>query len=233
MNAADAISVFDVLGIGLHDGPLVYVELYDSLMDEGERLERFRNSEQISRLWPAELKKKSESFFQYERLIKNHFTSGIYHHQSDPFIWKAIDDLLTNTSLTTLPLWLLGGDKDTQNIIASLSEQEGDRDDFALDLARHYASERDFEAALRYMNNHITTANDVSDWSSRFYLYLLAKNGMEARARAIVANLATLGRPRIDRFLDWYATRFELNRAESLEPPTLGAQQVTETVDRH
>ena len=147
-----------------------YIELYDSLMDEGERLERFRNSAQISQLWPADLKKNSEPFFQYERLIKNYFTAGIYHHQTDPFIWEAIDDLLTNTSLTTLPLWLMGSDQITQNIISSLLEQEGYRDEFALQLARKYASERDYETALAYVINHIATVNDVSDWTSRFYL---------------------------------------------------------------
>jgi hypothetical protein len=202
-------------------------------MDEGERLERFRNSEQISQLWPAELKKNSEPFFQYERLIKNHFTAGVYHHQTDPFIWEAIDDLLTNTSLTTLPLWLLGSDQDTQNIIYSLLEKEGYRDEFALQLARKYASERDYETALRYVKNHIATVNDVSDWTSRFYLYLLAKNGMAAQATPIIAKLKTLGRPGIDRFLDWYATKFELASTQSLEPLTLGARQVTEAVDLH
>lgn len=210
-----------------------YIELYDTLMDEGERLERFRNSEQISQLWPAELKKNSEPFFQYERLIKNHFTAGVYHHQTDPFIWEAIDDLLTNTSLTTLPLWLLGSDQDTQNIIYSLLEKEGYRDEFALQLARKYASERDYETALRYVKNHIATVNDVSDWTSRFYLYLLAKNGMAAQATPIIAKLKTLGRPGIDRFLDWYATKFELASTQSLEPLTLGARQVTEAVDLH
>ena len=164
-------------------------------------------------------------------MIKNHFTAGIYWHQTDPYVWEAIDDLLTNTSLTTLPLWLLGSDQGTQDIVASLLEQDGYRDEFALELARKHASERDYETALRYVNFHIATGNDVSEWASSFYLYLLAKNGMEARARAIVANLATLGRPRIDRFLDWYATRFELNRAESPEPPTSGVQQVTDAVE--
>ena len=209
-----------------------YFELYDALMDEGERLERFRNSELISQLWPAELKKNSEPFFQYERLIKNHFTAGIYRHQTEPFVWEAIDDLLTNTSLTTLPLWLLGSDQDTQNIIASLLEQEDFRDDFALHLARKYASDRDYETALRYVNIHITTAKDVSDWTSRFYLYMLAKNGMAVQARPIIANLKSLGQPGIDRFLDWFATKFELNSAESRVSPILDTQQVTEAVDR-
>jgi hypothetical protein len=54
---------------------------------------------------------------------------------------------------------------------------------------------------------------------------------MAAQARPNIAKLETLGRPGIDRFLDWYATRFELNSAESLELPTLGALQVTEAVD--
>ena len=209
-----------------------YVELYDWLMDERERLERFRNSEQISQLWPAELMKDSEHFFQYERLIKNLSTAGVYRQQTDPFVWEAIDDLLANTSLSTLPLWLLGGDQDTQNIIARLLEREGYRDEFALDLARNYASKRDYATALQYVSNHITTATDVSPWALNFYLYLLAKNGMATQARPTIANLETLGSPEIDRFLDWFAAKFEMNSAKGFEPPILGAQQVTEVVDR-
>ena len=210
-----------------------YIELYDKLMDEGGRLERFRNSDLIDQIWPAELRKNSEPFFQYERLIKNYFTAGTYHHQADTFIWEAIDDLLTNTSLTTLPLWLLGGDRGTQKIIARLLEQDGYRDHFALELARKYATERDYETALRYVNNHIATVNDVSDWASRFHLYLLAKNGMADQATPIIADLKALGRPGIDRFLYWFASRFDLSSAESIEPPILGAQQAAEVVDRY
>jgi len=192
-----------------------YIELYDTLMEEGGRLERFSNSEQISNLWPAELKKDSEVFFQYERLIKNYFTAGMYHHQTDPYFWEAIDDVLTETSLKTLPLWLLGSDPDSQRIVASLLELEGYRDEFALELARKYASERDYETALRYLSNHIATVDNVSDWTSRFHVYLLAKNGMAAQARPVIENLKTIGRPGIEKFLDWIATKFELSSAES------------------
>jgi hypothetical protein len=192
-----------------------YTELYDTLMEEGGRLERFGNSEQISNLWPAELKKDSEVFFQYERLIKNYFTAGMYHHQTDPYFWEAIDNVLTETSLKTLPLWLLGSDRDSQRIVASLLELEGYRDEFALELARKYASERDYETALRYLSNHIATVDDVSDWTSRFHLYLLAKNGMAAQAKPVIANLKTIGRPGIEKFLDWIATKFDLSSAES------------------
>ncbi len=100
-------------------------------------------------------------------------------------------------------------------------------------VSRKYASERDYETALRYVNTHIATVNDMADWTSRFYLYLLAKNGMADQATPLIAKLKTLGRPGIDRFLDWFATRFEPNIAASFEPPILGAQQVTEAIDRH
>lgn len=196
-----------------------YIDLYDTLMDEGERLDRFRSSEQISQLWPAELKKSSESFFQYEQLIKNHFIIDIYRHRDDPYIWEAIDDLLTNTSLTTLPLWLLGSDMDTQNIVANLLEQEGYRDEFALELARRYTSERDFQTASLHMNSHITTASNVSDGAMSLYLYLLAKNGMFAEARPIIAQLETLGWRRQNQFIGWFVSKFELNSAENVEPP--------------
>jgi len=215
------------------ENPLGYVDLYDTLMDEQQRLERFRNSELISQLWPSELKKNSEPFFQYERMIKNLFTAGNYRNQADPYAWEAIDDVLTNTSLTTLPLWLLGSDQGTQDIVASQMEQEVYRDEFLLELARKYTSERDYETALRYVKLHISKVNEVSPWASNFYLYLLAKNGMAAQARPIIENLETLGQPGVDRFLDWFSTKFELNSAEKLEPPILGAQQVTEAVDRH
>lgn len=209
-----------------------YVQLYDALMEEGQRLEKFSESEQIGRLWPAELRKDAEPFFDYERLIKNHFTAGIYRHPTDPFVWEAIDDLLENTSLKTLPLWLLGSDQDAQNIIASRLEQAGYRDDFAVELARKYTSERDYQTALRYINMHIMTGNGVSEWASRFYLYLLAKNGRASQARSIIAQLESHGGPGTDRFLDWYATKFALNAAENYEAATPGSQQVRETIDR-
>ena len=208
-----------------------YVELYGSLMDEGERLEGFRRSELIGQLWPPELRNSSEAYFRYERIIKNHFTAGTYRQPSDPFAWEAIDDLLTNTALTTLPLWLLGSDQDIQDIIAALLERDGFRDDFALELARKHAAERDYEAALRYVNIHLDTSDDVSEWVSSFYLYLLAKNGSVAQALPIIANLEALGRPGIDRFLDWYAARFELHEADKPAAPLPGVQRVTDAVE--
>jgi len=107
----------------------------------------------------------------------------------------------------------------------------GFRDEFALELARKFASQRDYDNALRYMNVHISTSDDVSKWTSSFYLYLMARNGMVAQAKPIITNLKALERPGMERFLDWYATRFELKSEDSPEPPTAGTQQVAETFE--
>lgn len=210
-----------------------YFELYDALMDEQDRLERFRTSEQISRLWPAELRKSSEAFFPYERMIKNHFTAGVYLHKTDPYVWEAIDDVLTNTSLTTLPLWLLGSDQKTQDIVARLMKQDVYHDEFALELARKYTSQRDYATALKYLSDHIAASGNVSESVSGFYLYLLARNGMLAETKPIIANLEALRRTEIDRFLDWFLERFELDGTKMSKSPIARAQQTTEAIDRH
>ena len=193
-----------------------YIELYDWLMHEGERVERFRNSPLIARLWPEELVEQAEPYFDYERLIKNHFTAGVYAYNSDPYLWEAIDGLLSETSLTTLPLWLLGSDRDVQDIIAGLLDRDGYRTEFALELARKYASERDYETALMYVSDHIVETDDVSLWASNFYLYLLARNGRTEEAEALIAQLDA-GQEEIDRFVGWFTERFELGDAAILE----------------
>jgi hypothetical protein len=211
---------------------LGYIELYDKLMNETERLQRFRDSDLISRLWPAELVSESESYFEYERLIKNHFTANEYRHATDPYYWESIDNLLTDTSLTTLPLWLLGSDQANQQILADLLEVEGYRKEFALELARGFAANRDFNTALMYMGEYVATAGDVSAWSSNFYLYLLAKNDLTSEAAPIISKLETLEQPGIDRFLDWYSSHFDSGAAADPKALERLDQQVSESYYR-
>lgn len=190
-----------------------YIELYDNLMDESLRLDRFRNSELIRERWPEGLRNESEFFFRYERLIKNHLTGNTYLRPSDAYYWEAIEDLLTNTTLTTLPLWLLGSDHDTQGIIEGLLDSDGYRTEFAMDLARKYTADRDFETAFMYLHDYVSNSGDLNPWASNFYLYLLAKNGMTERAAGVVAQLEGSPEPEIHRFLDWYARRFQTSVA--------------------
>jgi spermidine synthase len=198
------------------------VPLYELLMDERQRLRRFRRSEHIRHIWPAELLQASEPYFVYERLIKNHFTDDVYRHVSDPFLWQAIDDLLTNTSLTTLPLWLLGSDRDAQAAMQRLQERGEYQSEFDLELALQATSSRDFTAALLHTESYVRKLNNVSVGVSSLYLYLLAKNDRLADAQQIVDNMSKLGLPELDSFLDWYTGHFGLTRA-SLEVAGVGS----------
>ncbi len=195
-------------------------ETYDLLMDEGARRERFRHSALINQYWPAELVKKSDRFFEYDRLIKNRFTNDIYQHEADPYLWESIDNLLMNTSLTTLPLWLLESDHDTQNIIAGQLDQNGYREEFALELARKHASERNFETALMYANDYVRPFQSLSESASELYVYSLQKNGYSDQARAAIKNLRGVDRPSIDEFIDWFERKFGPSGIVIVEPPT-------------
>jgi spermidine synthase len=207
------------------------IELYDRLMDEGERRIRFRYSKLIDNLWPESLQNESEAYFEYEALIKHHFTGYTYRDQSDTYVWESIDNLLADTTLVTLPLWLLGSDHATQDIVMDLIESGGYKTEYALVLARKYTSERNYEAALMYMNDHVTSADEVNLWASNFYLYLLARNGKAGQAASIVANLRNLGDPGVDRYLDWYTQKFGQSTAANGNTATPETPQVADSFD--
>jgi len=205
------------------------IPLYENLMDETQRLTRFGQSQFIERIWPEGLKDKSEAYFRYERMIRNHFTTTAYRDLYDPLRWQAIDDLLTHTSLETLPLWLLGSDQDTQSAIATLP-RTGERGvEVSLELALRDVSERAYSAALERLEPYLKASNNVSPAVYTLYLYALAKNGRLNEASALVARLDADGRARSDvkRFLNWFTTRFELSSLEdgrrTIEP-VLGSQ---------
>jgi len=199
------------------------VLLYEKLMNETERLTRFRRSPFIDRYWPAGLKQESEAFFPYERMIKNHFTDGLYRDRSDPFLWRAVDELLTQTSLETLPLWLLGSDDDVQNAVDTMLRIGEREDDVELELAVRNLSRRSYAAALEQIEGYMHGRNDVSKGAYNLYLYVLALNGMLTEARSQIARLDAEWRqdPDIDRFLNWFGTRFERSRPAATQAPDL------------
>jgi predicted membrane-bound spermidine synthase len=187
---------------------VAYVQLYGQLMDEKARLERFRHSDLIKRLWPEELRDSSAPYFEYDRLIKNHFIGRSYASPNDPYNWAMIDHLLTDTTLTTLPLWMLGSDWDNQRIVSSLKDSHEYRAKFDLERARRYTAARDYVTALKHMEDYVRETGEVSLWASNFYLYLLARNGRAEESGPAIAQKRQLGRRDADRFIDWYLDRF-------------------------
>lgn len=186
--------------------------LYEMLMDENERLERFRRSEFVQRFWPAELREASEPFFRYERMIKNHFTLGLYRAPADPFLWEAVDDVLSNTELKTLPLWLLGSDESVQKIVDILMQTDAHEyeDKIKMELAIRYSAERNYLGALEQLRSYIRGSEKLSIGEYSLYLYLLGKNNMLAEADSVIEGIVPeeRGSAEVQSFLKWFAAKF-------------------------
>jgi spermidine synthase len=184
------------------------VPFYAKMMDEHERLARFEHSGFVERIWPHELAAQTPPYFRYEALIKDHFTSGLYPPADPPFLWDAIDDVLTNSSLETLPLWMLGTDEDAQRNARSLAQTGNVSADVELELALGRVAARDYSAALEQFER-ATSAKDLSVGSLSLLLYLLGKNGELDTARALIAHLDVAKNPELERFVAWFESKFE------------------------
>ena len=194
------------------------VQLYETLMDESERLTRFRQSVFIDRFWPVELQEPSERFFAFEGMIKNHVTSGVYRNRSDPPRWEAIDELLTETSLQTLPLWLLGSDADAQAAVDLLLDGGSYGAEVELELTLRFLSAREYGTALEHLETYLAGRGNVSPAIRNLHLYLLAQNDRADEAAARLASLQGRGRPGVERFVSWFVQRFELAPLTETEP---------------
>ena len=183
------------------------VPLYATVMDENERLQRFEHSAFIGRVWPRELAAKTPPWFHYEGLIKDHFTKSLYPPSDPSFVWEAIDDVLANTDLKTLPLWLLGTDWDTQRIALGLARGDSTSSEVALELALGRLAQRDYPAALSELATSIAGENlSVGDMS--FLLYLLGKTGRLDDAEGLISQLDPAEATQMQGFVEWFDTKF-------------------------
>jgi hypothetical protein len=193
------------------------VPLYAAMMDERDRLDRFTHSGFIAQIWPQELAAQTPPYFRYEGLIKDHFTRGVYPASEPAFLWESIDEVLSGSRLETLPLWLLGTDRDAQRNVLALGPQEATRSDVALELARGRLAARDYSGALAAFEPSIAARQGkVSVGDLSLLLYLLGKSGRADDARMLVATLDAKDDPDVGAFTDWFQSRFD---AQASLPP--------------
>ncbi|HEY5622707.1 MAG TPA: hypothetical protein VIV14_03025, partial [Gammaproteobacteria bacterium] len=123
------------------------------------------------------------------------------------------DELLDGTELKTLPLWLLGSERDTQRVVGALPITGEHASELALELARREVSERAYAAARDRLEPYVKGASgEVSLDVYAIYLYALGRTDMLGEAALHIARLDSSGRERADvqDFLSWYTTRFGL-----------------------
>jgi predicted membrane-bound spermidine synthase len=186
------------------------VQLYAAMMDERDRLDRFTHSAFIAQVWPEELAAQTPPYFRYEGLIKDHFTQGEYPPSEPAFLWQSIDEVLANSRLETLPLWLLGTDRDAQRNAHAVVAQEAVQPDVSLELALGRLALRDYSGALAAFEPSIAARHGkVSVGDLMLLLYLLGKSGRTDDARTLVATLDTKNDQDAGVFIDWFQSRFD------------------------
>jgi spermidine synthase len=95
-------------------------QLFQSVTDITAAKERFRHSPLIMHLWPERLLTGSLPYFEFQDMINVHFAGNILKRS---FSFEDVHRLLTNSSLKTLVLWLLGSDSDMQRIVSNAGPQ--------------------------------------------------------------------------------------------------------------
>jgi hypothetical protein len=165
------------------------IQLYAAMMDERDRLDRFTHSDFIAQVWPRQLAAQTPPYFRYEGLIKDHFTEGVYPPSDPAFLWQSIDEVLADSRLETLPLWLLGTDRDVQRNVFALVPQDATRPDVALEI--------------------VAQNRKVSVGGLSLLLYLLGKSGRADDARTLVATLDGKNDPEVGVLIDWFESRFD------------------------
>jgi predicted membrane-bound spermidine synthase len=186
------------------------VPLYAAVMDERDRLARFTRSGFIAHVWPLELAGQTPPYFRYDGLIKDHFTGGLYPPADPAFLWESLDEVLANSRLETLPLWLLGTDRDAQRNALGLERRGAvQKPDVALELGLGRLAQRDYAGALQIVERSISAPGGTrSVGTLSLVLYLLGKNGKIDAARALIATLDTKRTPAIGSIIDWFETKF-------------------------
>ena len=180
-------------------------EIYASWMETDNAKTRFANSKLIARLWPRTLQARTLSFFDAQALINSYLRN--------PENVASIDQLhrvLAQTTLRTLPLWLMGSSRQAQQIARKVRYDAASRDfiDYHRGVSamadRDYSSAEDFFRRLERRGSRIPTL-------SQYGAYALCATGQPERARALARLADASGNSRENResLLPWVRSACE------------------------
>lgn len=123
--------------------------VYRAWTDADANRKRFVESRFIAEAWPEALRDRSVPYFEAQRIIESSVAREDVA-MSDRM--HNVDFLVRETSLITAPLWHLGVSNDELRAIDALVDAGRPTDPWALALARRAVAERDFDAALRFLD---------------------------------------------------------------------------------
>jgi tetratricopeptide (TPR) repeat protein len=150
--------------------------LYAAMMDAGRAREAFAQSTFIAGLWPPKLRTASLEFFDYQRMITLRFAPK--YRLEDEYIWDELHRTLTQTSLRTLPLWLVRSSQREQDIVAEVGDESVLDREMELTRAHGAIARRDYERAIEHFHAYMELQPPNRMFHEhRLYRYVLAAAG--------------------------------------------------------
>jgi spermidine synthase len=160
----------------------------------------FERSSFIRRFWPESLIKQTLTFFDQRGLI-----DGVMVARSNPLRYIAqLDELLTNTTLRRLPLWILGSNDVLQQVADTGNDGSGMVE---YELGVRLLTARSYAAAA----NYLAAAERLGLAAARVHplrVYALCRAGQLDAARQLTLQLEPAADADARHFWAWMESRF-------------------------
>jgi hypothetical protein len=158
--------------------------LYEKMLDTEAAALRFGSSPFIKRLWPPALIEKTKARFSQQKIINLTLNKRFQEKRYNPY--QDLRFVLNETSLQTLPLWLLG--KRPQGIeIVEKQYAAGERSPYIFFYKASAAlSRRDYASATQLLDIYFEkTQRPTSIQSARLYIFSLCMDNRRAEANQL------------------------------------------------
>jgi len=178
-------------------------------MDTDVTRERFRNSGFIRRAWPVGMRRRTLSYFEYQRMIDEArgFSRRGPVHRGDRV--RNLHTALVQGGVHTLPLWWLGVEENQLRAMDRHLANGGGEDAHPYRLAARALADRHFDRAAAYLERV-----DIPEYDEKLIvflrLYALCMADRVGEAETLARDrLASTRLDRKDRaFLDWLTATF-------------------------
>jgi spermidine synthase len=174
-------------------------DLFQRTIDPVRARQAFQSSTLVRRLWPGALIGKTEPFFDVQRVLNRVVWEG-----GNPL--RQIEDLhavLTQTTLRTLPLWILGSDEVKERIAEGLTDGSGE---VAYVRALRAISVRGYRAAAEWLVE-AERRGFLGQTARPLLAYTLAMAG-DRESASLVAHDAAQGSDDEKHFWEWMRETF-------------------------
>jgi hypothetical protein len=145
--------------------------LYAWMMDTTRAAQSFADSGFIRHHWPAELIADTLPYFPSQRLINQRYAPGL--DKPAPYTIDRLRQVLVDTDLESLPLWMMGSNYFEQRLLDSVATDPQYTQAYEWGLARRDIAERRYTEAMQRLER-IRAETDPANRVRLDQLYSLA-----------------------------------------------------------